>query len=115
LTSVSLRQLADATGVSSRMLVHHFGSKNRLLTSALGEARRRQRAAFEDWLRARPGQPSPMVIADAWRWLSTERHSRTYALRRACRGTKRVDAAQVGQLCCVLNEKAVAMALQNVE
>jgi AcrR family transcriptional regulator len=72
LASVSLRQLADATGASSRMLVHHFGSKQGLLTSALGEARRRQRAAFEDRLRARPGQPYPTVIASAWRWLGTE-------------------------------------------
>jgi AcrR family transcriptional regulator len=72
LTSVSLRQLADATGVSSRMLVHHFGSKERLLTSALGEARRRQRAAFENRLRARPGQPYPTVLANAWRWLGTD-------------------------------------------
>ena len=71
LTTVSLRQLADTTGASSRMLVHHFGSKERLLTSALGEARRRQRAAFEDRLRARPGQPYPTVIANAWRWLGT--------------------------------------------
>jgi AcrR family transcriptional regulator len=72
LTTVSLRQLADATGASSRMLVHHFGSKERLLTSALAEARRRQRAAFEDRLRARPPQPYPTVLADAWRWLRTE-------------------------------------------
>ena len=72
LAGVSLRELADATGASSRMLVHHFGSKQGLLTSALGEARRRQRAAFEDRLRARPGQPYPTVLADAWRWLSTE-------------------------------------------
>jgi AcrR family transcriptional regulator len=72
LATVSLRQLADATGASSRMLVHHFGSKQRLLTSALAEARRRQRAAFEDRLRARPPQPYPTVLADAWRWLRTE-------------------------------------------
>jgi AcrR family transcriptional regulator len=72
LAGVSLRELADVTGASSRMLVHHFGSKQGLLTSALGEARRRQRAAFEDRLRARPGQPYPTVLANAWRWLSTE-------------------------------------------
>jgi AcrR family transcriptional regulator len=72
LTSVSLRQLADATGASSRMLVHHFGSKERLITRALDEARRRQRAAFEDRLRAQPGQPYPAVLANAWRWLRTE-------------------------------------------
>jgi AcrR family transcriptional regulator len=72
LTRVSLRDLADATGASSRMLVHHFGSKERLLTNALGAARRRQRAAFEDRLRAQPGQPYPTVIANAWRWLGTD-------------------------------------------
>jgi len=72
LSSVSLRQLADATGASSRMLVHHFGSKHGLLTSALAEARYRQRAAFEDRLRAQPGQPYATVLSDAWRWLSTE-------------------------------------------
>jgi AcrR family transcriptional regulator len=72
LTTVSLRQLADATGASSRMLVHHFGSKERLITRALDEARRRQRAAFEDRLRAQPGQPYPAVLANAWRWLRTE-------------------------------------------
>lgn len=72
LARVSLRQLADATGASSRMLVHHFGSKDGLLTSALGEARRRQRAAFENRLRLRPGRPYPRVLADAWRWFSSE-------------------------------------------
>jgi AcrR family transcriptional regulator len=72
LTSVSLRDLADATGASSRMLVHHFGSKQRLLTSALAAARRRQLAAFEDRLRAQPGRPYPTVIANAWGWLGTE-------------------------------------------
>jgi AcrR family transcriptional regulator len=53
------------------MLVHHFGSKERLIARALGEARR-QRAAFEDRLRAQPGQPYATVIANAWRWLGTE-------------------------------------------
>jgi len=72
LTSVSLRQLAEVTGASSRMLVHHFGSKQGLLLSALGEARRRQRAAFEAHLKGQPGRPYARVIADAWRWLSTE-------------------------------------------
>ncbi len=71
LTGVSLRELADATGASSRMLVHHFGSKERLLTTALSEARRRQRAAFDDRLRAQPGQPYPTVIASAWRWFGS--------------------------------------------
>jgi AcrR family transcriptional regulator len=72
LTGVSLRELADATGVSSRMLVHHFGSKEGLLTSALGEARRRQRTTLEERLQPKPGQPYVTVIADAWRWLRAE-------------------------------------------
>ena len=46
--------------------------RERLLTSALAAARRRQRAAFEDRLRAREGQPYPTVIANAWRWLGSE-------------------------------------------
>lgn len=72
LTTVSLRELAGATGASSRMLVHHFGSKQHLLISALGEARRRQRAAFEGHLKGQPGQPYATVLADAWRWLRTD-------------------------------------------
>jgi AcrR family transcriptional regulator len=72
LSGVSLRDLAEATGASSRMLVHHFGSKERLVAGALAAARRRQLAAFEDRLRARPGQPYPTVLADAWRWLGSD-------------------------------------------
>ena len=72
LTGVSLRDLAAATGVSSRMLVHHFGSKEGLLTSALGEARRRQRSVLEQRLRPEPGRPYVDVLADAWRYLRTD-------------------------------------------
>ncbi|MGH9165274.1 MAG: TetR/AcrR family transcriptional regulator [Acidimicrobiales bacterium] len=72
LTSVSLRDLAEATGVSSRMLVHHFGSKEHLLVDALGEARRRQRTAFEARLKAQLGRPYAEVVADAWRWMNTD-------------------------------------------
>jgi AcrR family transcriptional regulator len=72
LTRVSLRDLADATGASSRMLVHHFGSKEGLLMSALAEARYRQRAAFEDRLRTRPEEPYPKVLANAWRWFGSQ-------------------------------------------
>lgn len=68
LNAVSLRELADAAGTSSRMLVHHFGSKDRLLQAAVGEARRRQRSAFDERLRSRPNRPYPAVLDDAWRW-----------------------------------------------
>ena len=43
-----------------------------LIARALGEARRRQRATFEDRLRAQLGQLYLTVIAKAWRWLGTE-------------------------------------------
>jgi AcrR family transcriptional regulator len=72
LTGVSLRDLAAATGVSSRMLVHHFGSKEGLLAGALREARRRQRGALEERLRPQAGRPYVDVLADAWEWLRTD-------------------------------------------
>jgi AcrR family transcriptional regulator len=36
---VSLRELADALGISSRMLVHHFGSRDALIAAGLTHAR----------------------------------------------------------------------------
>jgi hypothetical protein len=60
------------------MLVHHFGSKERVLVRAVGEARRRQRAAFEERLRAQPGRPYPTVLAAASRWFSSEEAQPTY-------------------------------------
>jgi AcrR family transcriptional regulator len=69
--TVSLRDLASALGVSPRMLVHHFGSREALVSSALREARSRQREAFEARLAPRPGRPYPQVLTDAWRWLGT--------------------------------------------
>jgi AcrR family transcriptional regulator len=70
--TVSLRDLAVAVGVSPRMLVHHFGSREELVSSALRDARSRQRAAFEARLAPRSGRPYPDVVADAWRWLGTD-------------------------------------------
>jgi AcrR family transcriptional regulator len=72
LITVTLRDLAIAAGVSPRMLVHHFGSRDALIARALGEARSRQRAAFEDRMAPQPGRPYPDVLADAWRWFSTD-------------------------------------------
>ena len=70
--TVTLRELAIAVGVSPRMLVHHFGSRDALIARALGEARSRQRAAFESRMAPRPDRPYPDVLADAWRWFSTD-------------------------------------------
>jgi AcrR family transcriptional regulator len=70
--AVSLRDLAAAVGVSPRMLVHHFGSREELVSSALREARSRQREAFEARLAPQPGLPYPQVLTDAWRWFGTD-------------------------------------------
>jgi AcrR family transcriptional regulator len=70
--AVSLRDLAAAVGVSSRMLVHHFGSREQLVSCALREARSRQRRAFEARLAPQPGRSYPQVLADAWRWFATD-------------------------------------------
>jgi AcrR family transcriptional regulator len=70
--AVSLRELAAAIGVSPRMLVHHFGSREKLVSSAVREARSRQREAFEARLAPLPGRPYADVLADAWRWLAAD-------------------------------------------
>jgi AcrR family transcriptional regulator len=72
LVTVSLRDLAAAVGVSPRMLVHHFGSRDELVSSALREARARQREAFEARLAPQPGRPYSQVLTDAWRWLGSD-------------------------------------------
>jgi AcrR family transcriptional regulator len=70
--AVSLRELAAAVRVSSRMLVHHFGSRDKLVSSAVREARSRQRAAFEERLAPQPERPYADVLTDAWRWFTTD-------------------------------------------
>lgn len=72
LISVTLRELAEALGVSPRMLVHHFGSRDALIARALAEARSRQRAVFEARIAPRPGRPYADVLVDAWQWFSTD-------------------------------------------
>jgi AcrR family transcriptional regulator len=73
LIDVSLRDMAAAVGVSPRMLVHHFGSREALILRALDRARARQREAFDMRLRPQVDRPYAEVLADAWRWLSTEK------------------------------------------
>jgi AcrR family transcriptional regulator len=70
--AVSLRELAAAVGVSPRMLVHHFGSRENLVSSAVREARSRQREAFEARLAPQPDRPYADVLTDAWRWFATD-------------------------------------------
>lgn len=61
-----LGPLAAATGTSSRMLIYHFETRDGLLRAVLGEARRRQVAAFTELLRLRPDEPYPATLARAW-------------------------------------------------
>jgi AcrR family transcriptional regulator len=70
--TVSLRDLAATVSVSPRMLVHHFGSREELVARALGDARSRQREAFEARLAPQPGRPYADVLTDAWRWFGTD-------------------------------------------
>ena len=70
--AVSLRDLATAVSVSPRMLVHHFGSREQLVARALGDARSRQREAFEARLAPQAGRPYADVLTDAWRWFATD-------------------------------------------
>jgi AcrR family transcriptional regulator len=61
-----LEPFADATGVSTRMLLYHFGSRDELLRAVLQRARARQLALFTDLLRPRPERPYPEVLERAW-------------------------------------------------
>jgi AcrR family transcriptional regulator len=61
-----LEPLAEAAGVSARMLLYHFGTRDDLLRAVLGTARNRQLAAFGTLLRSRPGTPYTAVLAQAW-------------------------------------------------
>jgi AcrR family transcriptional regulator len=70
--AISLRELAAAVGVSPRMLVHHFGSREKLVSSAVREARSRQREAFDARLAPQPDRPYADVLADAWRWFASD-------------------------------------------
>jgi AcrR family transcriptional regulator len=72
LVDVSLRELATAVGVSPRMLVHHFGSRELLMSRALQEARSRQREVFEARLAPQHGRRYADVLADAWRWFTSD-------------------------------------------
>jgi AcrR family transcriptional regulator len=70
--AVTLRELAAAVGVSPRMLVHHFGSREKLVSLAVRQARSRQREVFEARLAPQPGRPYADVLADTWRWSSSD-------------------------------------------
>jgi AcrR family transcriptional regulator len=47
LADLSLRPLARALGCTPRVLLYHFGSKEKMVIEVVAQARRRQRAAFD--------------------------------------------------------------------
>ena len=61
-----LEPLAGAAGTSARMLIYHFGTRDALLRAVLGHARQRQLDSFGALLRARPGEPYPATLRQAW-------------------------------------------------
>jgi AcrR family transcriptional regulator len=65
-----LGPFAEATGVSSRMLIYHFGTRDGLRRAVLQRARQRQVEAFTDLLRLRPDEPYPATLGRAWTAMS---------------------------------------------
>lgn len=67
-SSLSLRPLGAAIGVSARMLLHHFGSKEQLLAEILAEIERAFAARLMSRLAA--GEALPALVAAFWREMS---------------------------------------------
>jgi AcrR family transcriptional regulator len=65
-----LEPLANGTQTSARMLIYHFGTRDGLLKAVLGRARERQLDTFGALLRARPDEPYPITLANAWTAMS---------------------------------------------
>jgi AcrR family transcriptional regulator len=61
-----LEPVAAAAGTSARMLIYHFGTRDALLRAILGHARQRQLDTFGALLRARPDEPYPTTLSNAW-------------------------------------------------
>jgi len=68
-----LRPLADAAGVSPRMLLYHFTSKDELLRAVLRHARSRQHRDFGELLAPRPGEPYLVTLRRAWPAMTSPR------------------------------------------
>ena len=59
--SRSLRDIAEATGTSHRMLLHHFGSRDELLLTVVQEVERRQTSMLPD-----AGDDPVQAVAAMW-------------------------------------------------
>jgi AcrR family transcriptional regulator len=71
---LSLRPLARAVGASPRTILYHFGSKEALILAVVDDARKRQRALLDGWLRRSAEYDTVTLLLGAWRWLSAPRH-----------------------------------------
>ena len=76
LSDLSLRPLGRAVGVSPRTLLYHFGSKEALVLAVVDEARKRQQALLEGWLKRSAEYDVGTLLLGAWRWLSAPRNDR---------------------------------------
>lgn len=65
-----LGPLAEAAGVSNRMLIYHFGTRDQLLHEVLRQARQRQVAAFTEAMALRPDEPYVATLTRAWTAIS---------------------------------------------
>jgi AcrR family transcriptional regulator len=71
-STLSLRPLADALGVSPGILLYHFTSKEDLIVAALARAGEQQRDVF-DRLRNDDGLTSAQVCVAVWRAISDQK------------------------------------------
>ena len=76
LTDLSLRPLGRAVAVSPRTLLYHFGTKEALVLAVVDEARKRQHALLEGWLKRSAEYDVGTLLLGAWRWLSAPRNER---------------------------------------
>ena len=76
----SLRQVAEAAGVTHGLVVHYFGSYQALVGAVLRRAAERQRARIREVMRAEGGIPyADRVIPELFRTLADERFVRLWA------------------------------------
>ena len=75
LAGLSLRPMAAALGVSTRMLLYDFDSKEELIMAVLAEARRRESALLADHAAAGDFSRADLIRA-IWQWASAPGQSK---------------------------------------
>jgi AcrR family transcriptional regulator len=75
LAGLSLRPMASALGVSTRMLLYDFNSKEELIMAVLAEARRRESALLAGYAAAGDFSRADIIRA-IWRWASAPEQSK---------------------------------------